>query len=106
MKKLLSAAILLALIAVATAQDAAKPDQQPEAAPPLRIIDVYFSPKGGCTEAIVKQIDGAKTEILVQAYSFTSAPIHSPELAAKYVENWEKHLGHSERYEGKENEEK
>jgi phosphatidylserine/phosphatidylglycerophosphate/cardiolipin synthase-like enzyme len=36
---------------------------------------VYFSPNGGCTEAIIKVIDGAKTEILVQAYSFTSVPI-------------------------------
>jgi phosphatidylserine/phosphatidylglycerophosphate/cardiolipin synthase-like enzyme len=36
---------------------------------------VYFSPKGGCTEAIVRQIANAKSEILFQAYSFTSAPI-------------------------------
>jgi phosphatidylserine/phosphatidylglycerophosphate/cardiolipin synthase-like enzyme len=36
---------------------------------------VYFSPNGGCTEAIVDQISNAKSEILVQAYSFTSAPI-------------------------------
>jgi phosphatidylserine/phosphatidylglycerophosphate/cardiolipin synthase-like enzyme len=36
---------------------------------------VYFSPNGGCTEAIVKEVTNAKTEILVQAYSFTSAPI-------------------------------
>lgn len=36
---------------------------------------VCFSPQGGCTEAIISQIDKAKTEILVQAYSFTSAPI-------------------------------
>ena len=36
---------------------------------------VYFSPRGGCTEAIISQIDKAKSEILVQAYSFTSAPI-------------------------------
>jgi phosphatidylserine/phosphatidylglycerophosphate/cardiolipin synthase-like enzyme len=36
---------------------------------------VYFSPNGGGTEAIVKEIDGAKTEVLVQAYSFTSVPI-------------------------------
>jgi phosphatidylserine/phosphatidylglycerophosphate/cardiolipin synthase-like enzyme len=36
---------------------------------------VYFSPKGGCTDAIVDQIGKAKTEIFVQAYSFTSAPI-------------------------------
>jgi phosphatidylserine/phosphatidylglycerophosphate/cardiolipin synthase-like enzyme len=38
-------------------------------------IDAYFSPHGGCTEAIVKEISNAKTEILVQAYSFTSKPI-------------------------------
>jgi phosphatidylserine/phosphatidylglycerophosphate/cardiolipin synthase-like enzyme len=36
---------------------------------------VYFSPKGGCTDAIIKEITNAKTEILVQAYSFTSTPI-------------------------------
>ena len=36
---------------------------------------VYFSPNGGCTDAIVREIGKAKTEILVQAYSFTSAPI-------------------------------
>jgi phosphatidylserine/phosphatidylglycerophosphate/cardiolipin synthase-like enzyme len=36
---------------------------------------VCFSPRGGCTEAIVDQITNAKSEILVQAYSFTSAPI-------------------------------
>jgi len=36
---------------------------------------VYFSPKGGCTEAIIHQIDSAKSEILVQAYSFTSGYI-------------------------------
>lgn len=38
-------------------------------------IDVFFSPRGGATEAIVKEIGSAKQEILVQAYSFTSAPI-------------------------------
>jgi len=35
---------------------------------------VYFSPDGGCTEAI-KEIGKAKSEILIQAYSFTSKPI-------------------------------
>ncbi len=38
-------------------------------------VKIYFSPQGGCTEAIVSEIDKAKTEILVQAYLFTSAPI-------------------------------
>lgn len=38
-------------------------------------IDTYFSPNGGATEAIVKEINSAKQEILVQAYTFTSKPI-------------------------------
>jgi phosphatidylserine/phosphatidylglycerophosphate/cardiolipin synthase-like enzyme len=38
-------------------------------------VEVYFSPQGGCTEAIVTALDAAKNSILVQAYSFTSAPI-------------------------------
>jgi phosphatidylserine/phosphatidylglycerophosphate/cardiolipin synthase-like enzyme len=38
-------------------------------------IQVYFSPNGGCTDAILSQINQAKTEILLQAYSFTSKPI-------------------------------
>jgi phosphatidylserine/phosphatidylglycerophosphate/cardiolipin synthase-like enzyme len=36
---------------------------------------VYFGPHGGCTEAIIAKIDNARSEILIQAYSFTSAPI-------------------------------
>lgn len=147
-------------------------------------IEVFFSPNGGCTDAIVKALDQAKTSVLVQAYSFTSAPIakavvdahkrgiqvkvildksqrtekyssadflahagvpvsidakheiahnkvmvidsntvitgsfnftksaeednaenlliiHSPELAAKYIENWKKHAEHSEKYIGR-----
>jgi phosphatidylserine/phosphatidylglycerophosphate/cardiolipin synthase-like enzyme len=37
--------------------------------------ELYFSPNGGCTEAIIKELDKAKNTILAQAYSFTSAPI-------------------------------
>ena len=36
---------------------------------------VYLSPNGGATQAIIKEISDAKSEILVQAYSFTSSPI-------------------------------
>ncbi len=36
---------------------------------------VYFSPSGGATDAVVKEIGKAKSEILVQAYSFTSKEI-------------------------------
>ncbi len=52
-----------------------------EANPPA--IDVYFSPKGGCTEAIVRALDGARQTVLVQAYSFTSAPIAKALVAAR-----------------------
>ena len=45
-------------------------------------VNVYFSPKGGCTNAIINEIEQAKTEILVQAYSFTSAPIAKALLSA------------------------
>lgn len=38
-------------------------------------IEVYFSPKGGCTEAVVREIGKARFSIHIQAYSFTSAPI-------------------------------
>jgi phosphatidylserine/phosphatidylglycerophosphate/cardiolipin synthase-like enzyme len=38
-------------------------------------IRVYFSPNGGCTDVILSQLNQAKTEILLQAYSFTSKPI-------------------------------
>jgi phosphatidylserine/phosphatidylglycerophosphate/cardiolipin synthase-like enzyme len=46
-------------------------------------IRVYFSPNGGCTDAIVKEINQAKTEILLQAYSFTSKPIAQALIRAK-----------------------
>ena len=36
---------------------------------------VYFSPNHGATRAVVDALDAAKTTVLVQAYSFTSAPI-------------------------------
>jgi phosphatidylserine/phosphatidylglycerophosphate/cardiolipin synthase-like enzyme len=38
-------------------------------------IQVYFSPHGGCTEAVVSEVDRAKSDVYVQAYSYTSAPI-------------------------------
>jgi len=38
-------------------------------------VHAYFSPNGGCTEAIVEALGQARTTVKVQAYSFTSAPI-------------------------------
>lgn len=161
-------------------RQAVKPNP-PQTAPE---IEVFFSPNGGCTDAIVKTLGQAKSTLLIQAYSFTSAPIakavvdahnrgvqvnvildksqltekyssadflahaginvliddkhkiahnkimvidsntvitgsfnftkaaeesnaenlliiHSPELAAKYTENWNKHAEHSETYAGR-----
>ncbi len=47
--------------------------------PPL---EVYFSPRDGATAAIVREIGQARSEIRVQAYSFTSAPIAEALLKA------------------------
>ncbi|MBI3408326.1 MAG: phospholipase D family protein [Planctomycetes bacterium] len=38
-------------------------------------VRTYFSPKGGCQEAIVAELQKARREILVQAYSFTADPL-------------------------------
>jgi phosphatidylserine/phosphatidylglycerophosphate/cardiolipin synthase-like enzyme len=38
-------------------------------------IQAYFSPNGGCTEAVVQALGKAQQSVKVQAYSFTSAPI-------------------------------
>lgn len=38
-------------------------------------VEVYFSPNGGCTAAILRELDEAKQDVYVQAYSFTSKPI-------------------------------
>jgi phosphatidylserine/phosphatidylglycerophosphate/cardiolipin synthase-like enzyme len=44
---------------------------------------VYFSPKGGCQDAILKEIKAARREVLVQAYSFTSEPLTHALIDAK-----------------------
>lgn len=70
--------LLITLILLATAL--------PLPAEPLKSIgtvDVFFSPNGGATKAIVRELDAAKAEILVQAYSFTSKPIAKALLDAK-----------------------
>lgn len=46
-------------------------------------IAVYFSPNGGCTEAIDDEIGKAKSAVLIQAYSFTSTPIAKALVEAK-----------------------
>ena len=38
-------------------------------------LTIHFSPNGGCTNAIVEEINNAKQSVYIQAYSFTSQPI-------------------------------
>lgn len=56
---------------------ATRPTTAPAVAPAASEagIDVYFSPKVDCTDAIVAEIAAAKTSLDVQAYSVTSPPI-------------------------------
>jgi phosphatidylserine/phosphatidylglycerophosphate/cardiolipin synthase-like enzyme len=44
---------------------------------------VYFSPQGGCTEAVVTAVANARTSLHVQAYSFSSYPIIKAIIAAQ-----------------------
>ena len=46
-------------------------------------VQVFFSPNGGCTDAVVENVGRAKSTVLVQAYSFTSAPIARALVDAK-----------------------
>jgi len=61
------AACLIVLASPAFAEQARGP------LPPS--VNVCFTPGEDCTQRIVQAIDGAKRQILVQAYGFSSAPI-------------------------------
>jgi phosphatidylserine/phosphatidylglycerophosphate/cardiolipin synthase-like enzyme len=65
-------AVALLLLAVCTAWNHPGAAEPPRSLPP---IEVYFSPKGGCMDAILREVKAAKTSVLVQAYWFTSEPI-------------------------------
>ncbi len=47
------------------------------------LIQAHFSPKGGCTDAIVRELAAAHREVLVLAYGFTSRPIAQALVDAK-----------------------
>ncbi len=176
--------LLLPILLIVLVVSSCQAQQQTATSSNPSSVEVYFSPKGGCTEAVVRELDSAKKTVLVQAYSFTSVPIakalveahkrgvdvrvildksqrtekyssadfvqhagipvwidakhaiahnkimvidsqtvitgsfnftkaaeennaenllaiRSPELAAKYANNWKVHLEHAEKYEGK-----
>ena len=62
-----SLVVLLSLAALLSACD--------DPARPLPPIETYFSPHGGATDAVAREIDRAERAIFVQAYSFTSPKI-------------------------------
>jgi phosphatidylserine/phosphatidylglycerophosphate/cardiolipin synthase-like enzyme len=62
----LGVALIVGALALATA---------PPAEPDLPAWHVYFSPNHGATKAVMDALNTTKATILVQAYSFTSAPI-------------------------------
>ena len=45
-------------------------------------LNVHFYPNGSCAEAIIKELNNAENSVLVQAYSFTHAPIAEALLKA------------------------
>jgi phosphatidylserine/phosphatidylglycerophosphate/cardiolipin synthase-like enzyme len=49
----------------------------------IPLPEIYFSPKGGATQAVVRELQSARQSILVQAYSFTSAPIAAALVEAR-----------------------
>jgi phosphatidylserine/phosphatidylglycerophosphate/cardiolipin synthase-like enzyme len=65
MKRLLPALLVLAALAGGC-------NSKPGPLPP---IDVYFSPKGGAADAIVRALEAARQTVFVQAYSFTNKDI-------------------------------
>jgi phosphatidylserine/phosphatidylglycerophosphate/cardiolipin synthase-like enzyme len=79
MRKIIVAGALVILIAVAAFLSLPRVK---EVGLDQEKVAVYFSPQGGCTEAIIQEIEKAQSEILVQAYSFTSAPIAKALLEA------------------------
>jgi phosphatidylserine/phosphatidylglycerophosphate/cardiolipin synthase-like enzyme len=46
-------------------------------------VQAHFSPKGGCQDAILRELKSARREILVQAYSFTAEALALGMVEAK-----------------------
>jgi len=73
MKRAFLLAILYLAISIAATRSSGCPAAEPA---------VYFSPKGGCTQAVVDELARAKKTVRVQAYNFTSPPIVAALIAA------------------------
>lgn len=70
------------LVNLAQSRDAGRALAEPPNPPPPVQVNVGFSPGGGCTAAILKEISTARESILVQAEVLTSTPI-AQKLAEK-----------------------
>jgi len=73
-KKILYLAFLVCLVPCLprSSSPTSSPPPAPSGCLTAPSVEVYFSPHGGSTRAIIEEISGAKSEILVQASSFTS----------------------------------
>ena len=70
---------LFAIFTVILLMVLSPPITLPQETPTTCNWEVYFCPHGGCTEAIIKELNKAKNTILVQAYpAKTHLPIHKP----------------------------
>jgi len=78
LRRMITAVAVMALVLLVCGPAARALDLDIDHAP----VEVYFSPNDGATEAIVREIDRSRSEILIQAYSFTSAPIAKALLKA------------------------
>lgn len=79
--------IILLILVIAAFAISHLPERKPEVVAPgaessSPTWSVYFSPEGGATQAVVNALAGARQTVLVQAYSFTSAPIARALVAA------------------------
>lgn len=85
MKNLERIIVLLIAIAATAALRCSIRAQDAEPAEPsqARVVALGFSPSKQCTEIETKLVAGAKKEVLVQAYGFTSEPIYEALDAAK-----------------------
>jgi len=75
---------LFTLLALLLFSGCSRPPSINQASPGRTRWSVYFSPHGGCTDAIVEALGKAHESVLVQAYSFTSAPIAKALAEAKH----------------------
>jgi phosphatidylserine/phosphatidylglycerophosphate/cardiolipin synthase-like enzyme len=69
MKKVVASTLVVAALCLFVQQALTQAPLRPSS------IEVFFSPRGGCTDAVVGQLQATKESVLVQAYSFTSVPI-------------------------------